>query len=123
MKGSNYLSCNICDARFAMYLKQKSKYQMYTNPYYTQKVGLSIYAPFKHTLRSSHSLRYSFLFACSRRSFTLLLSLCLSFTLFVIIYLMLSLFYASNPSLLVIHQFVPTLFIALHGNIWDEINM
>ena len=92
MKGSNYLSCNICAARFAMYLKQKSKYQMYTNPYYTQKVGLSIYAPFKHTLRSSHSLRYSFLFACSRRSFTLLLSLCLSFTLFVIIYLMLSLF-------------------------------
>ena len=59
---------------------------------YTHDAWVLMYAPFKHTLRSSHSL-----FPPQPVFFHICVS-CFSFTLFVIYILMLSLFYASNPS-------------------------
>ena len=52
---------------FGNILKRKNKYQMYTKTYcITQRWVMCIYSPFKHTLKSSHSLyNFSFLSPCT----------------------------------------------------------
>ena len=94
---------------------------MYKKTYcITERWVMYIYAPFKHTLKSSHSLYYFSFFSplhsfCIQTlfSFTLdIIVVCLWLTLFVKIYMMLSLFMLPILLFHVIYQFMPSLFIS-----------